>query len=167
MNNPLARFTLFLVLGLSGFMAACSVQIDRNTDGSLAVETYMTGADLQAEIDSALADPLIQELSVDLHSGYATVQVVRDRIANNASDEMTFRLDLGASGGHLTVEISETEINGFPLNPDWAAVWNERIALRLERAARRNPNSSLEQVVTDPSGLTMVWRVETAQSRDG
>jgi hypothetical protein len=167
MKNKMNRIVIMMAVGLSVLLAACSVQIERNSDGSLGVETYMTGADLQSEIDSALADPLIQEINVNLHTGYATVLVVRERVASNATDEMSFRLELGAVGGHLAVEISETEINGFPLNPEWSAVWNERIAQRLERAGRRNPNSSLEQVLMDPNGLTMVWRIETAQSSEG
>jgi hypothetical protein len=152
-------------MGLS--LVACSANIERNADGSLRLETYMTGDALQSEIDSALADPLIEDITVNLHNGYARVLVVRKRVASEVRDTMSFRLDLGAMDGRLTAEISETEINDFPLNPDWATLWNERIALRLERAAGRNENSTVEQVLMDSSGVTMVWRIETAQSRTG
>ena len=167
MKDKKYKFLLMLLITLGLLLTACSANIERNADGSLMVETYMTGDALQSEIDKALADPLIEDLTVDLHSGYATVLVVRKRIAREARDTMSFRLDLGAEDGHLTAEISETEINNFPLNPNWAALWNERIAQRLERAAGRNPNSSLEQVLMEGSGLTMVWRIETAQSSEG
>ncbi len=166
MRSKPVQLLLFFLASLGLILTSCSMAIERNADGSLRVETFMTAEDLQSEIDSALADPLIQEITVDLHPGYATAFVVRKRLAGSETDTMSFRLDLGAERGHLTAEISETEINDFPLNPEWAAVWNERIAQRLERAGRRNPNSSLEEVTLDAGGMAMVWRVETARSHD-
>jgi hypothetical protein len=80
---------------------------------------------------------------------------------------MSFRLDLGASAGHLTAAISDARLNDIPIDPARVAVWNERIANRLARSGNRNPNSALQTVTVGGETVTMVWRVETARSRGG
>ena len=59
---------------------------------------------------------------------------------------LTFRLDLGVSHGHLAATIRDARLNNQPIDEQRVATWNERIANRLERASRRNPNSTLQAV---------------------
>jgi hypothetical protein len=151
---------------LSITLTACDIKIDRNEDGSLNIKSHMTEQALQTQIDLAIADPLIKDFTVEFYSGYAMVSAVRKRVVSDVTDDMSFRLDLGAQDGHLTAVISDAKVNDFPFDSDIIAVWNERLAIKLEMEAKRNPNSNLEQVSMDPDGVTMVWRVETAQSLD-
>lgn len=148
-------------------VSACSLDIERNPDGSLTVESSMTEASLQAELEAAMADPLMRDFTADLREGYVFVSAERERIGSDETDTMTFRLDLGVSNGHLTATISEVQLNGLPIEEARVAVWNERIATKLERAGQRNPNSTLQAVAISQDALTMVWRIETARSRHG
>jgi hypothetical protein len=125
----------------------------------------MTEQSLQTEIDLAIADPLITGITTDLQNGYVAVRADRKRVNSEVVDSMTFRLDLGVQDGHLSVVISEVQLNALPVEEARVAVWNETIATRLERVGKRNPNSTLQEVVVSPDDITMVWRIETAESR--
>jgi len=156
---------LLIMMGLA--VSACSVNIERNPDGSLTVESSMTEDSLQNEIEAAIADPLIRDLTIDLHDGYIFVTAERGRVIGDETDTMTFRLDLGVSDGHLTAMISEAQLNGLPIEEARVAVWNERIATKLARSGQHNPNSTLQTVTIGEDAVTMVWRVETWRSRGG
>ncbi len=156
---------LLIVMGMT--VSACSLNIERNPDGSLAVESNMTEASLQAEITAAIADPLVHDLTADLRDGYVFVSAERDRVMSDETDTMTFRLDLGVGDGHLTATISDARLNDLPIEEARVAVWNERIATKLERAGQRNPDSTLQAVTISEDAITMVWRIETARSRGG
>lgn len=155
-----------LIIGLSLIISACSVNIERNPDGSLSIETAMQETALQAEIQAAIADPLTENFNVELQNGYILVSADRRRLNTDVTDNMAFQLDLGAADGHMTALISDATINDFPIEENRIALWNERIALKLERAGQRNPNSTLQSVLTTNEFVTMLWRVETAQSRN-
>lgn len=161
--QTLAILTLAALLSL--LLSACQATITRNADGSLRVETTMTEAALQDEIQAALADPLIQSVTVDLQSGYALVSGVRKRLNSDQTDTLTFRLDLGVHEGVLTATVSDARIDGLAVEPERVALWNERIANRLEKASQRRPSSTLQEVSIGSEAVTMVWRVETAQSK--
>ena len=154
-------FTILAALALS----ACQANISRNSDGSLRVETSMTESALQSEISAAIADPLIQSITVDLQNGYIQVSGVRKRLNSNQTDEMSFRLDLGVSDGHLTAAISNALIDNVPVDQARVDLWNTRIATRLTNAGQRNAKSSLQSVSLTPDEVTLTWRVETARSR--
>ena len=157
--------TLAALMGL--LLSSCQASITRNEDGSLRVETSMTEAALQTEIQAALSDPLIQSVTVDLQSGYMLVSGVRKRLNSQQTDTLTFRLDLGVRDGFLTATVSNAEIDGVPVEAQRVALWNERIANRLEKAGQRRANSTLQLVTISNDKVTMVWRVETARSRGG
>ena len=96
-------FLLVVVLPLS----ACQRNISRNGDGTTDVETTVTQQELQGAINDGIADPLIQELTVSLQSGYMLVSGTRQRLNDaSKSDTLSFRLDLGVSNGQLTATIS-------------------------------------------------------------
>jgi hypothetical protein len=120
---------------------------------------------LQDEIEAAIADPLMRDLTADLRNGYILVSAERERVMSDETDTMTFRLDLGVSDGHLTATISDAQLNALPIEEERVAVWNERIATKLERSGRRNPDSTLQAVTISDDALTMVWRIETWRSR--
>jgi hypothetical protein len=146
-------------------LGACSANVTRNTDGSLSVTSTITGDSLNAEIKSALADPLVQDVTVTLQSGYADVSATRKRLDSDKLDTLTFRLDLGASGGQLTATVSNAQVDGRAVEADRVAEWNTRIANRLANFSQRRENSTLQSVTITPEGVTMVWRVETKRSQ--
>jgi hypothetical protein len=160
-------FTLLFLVGFFGLLSAgCAAIITRNPDGSLTVETSMNAESLQVEIKAAIADPLVQDLTVDLKSGYIDVSGTRKRLNSDQTDKLTFRLDLGVSDGHLTATISNAELDGYPIEADRVNLWNERIATRLENLGSRRSNSSLQSVSVTSEEIKMIWRVETARSQD-
>ena len=166
MKTNLKLFSLFLLVGLLGaLVSGCTANITRNADGSLTIETSMTAESLQAEIQAAIADPLIQNLTVQLEQGYINVSGERKRLNSDQTDTLTFRLDLGASDGHLTATISNALIDGQAVEANRVALWNERIANRLENFDQRRPNSSLQSVNVTSEAITMTWHVETARSQ--
>ena len=154
-----------IVLAL--FLSACTIGVDRNPDGSLRLEVDLPEATIQDEIEAGLSDPLIQDLQADLRDGYIVVTADRKRVLSDQVDQMSFRLDLGAQNGQLTAAISQAEINGEPVDPAFVSVWNERLAIRLEKAGRRNPDATLQSVTISGDALTFVWRIETERSRGG
>lgn len=154
-----------LMVAMGVLAVACSANLKRNPDGSLTLETTMTEESLQAEIQAAIADPLIRDFRVELRDGYIVVSGERKRALSDQSDTMSFRLDLGVGDGHLTAVISEVQLNGLPIEEARVAVWNERIATRLEQAGKSNPDSSLQAVTVGDDAITMAWRIETRRSR--
>lgn len=145
--------------------SACTVDIDRNSDGSLSVAARMTAENLQEEIEQSLKDPLIEDLNVALHDNHIMVAGERRRATGNEVDEISFRLDLRADDGVLVAVISDATLNDYPIDGDRVALWNERIARNLTRSAQRRPNSSLTGVQITTGSVVMTWTVETARSR--
>ena len=166
MKNKFKILSLILLTSLLGaLISGCAANITRNEDGSLKIETSMPAESLQTEIQAAIADPLIEELTVKLEQGYINVNGVRKRLNSDQTDKLSFRLDLGASNGHLTATISNALIDGQPVDADRVAQWNQRIANRLELFGQRRSNSSLQSVTVTGEAIEMTWRVETARSQ--
>ena len=141
-----------LVLVFSG----CGIDINRNDDGSLTVQATMLEADLQRELKAAIADPLIQDLTVDFEDGQINVTGERRRLKSDDIDTIRFQLNLGVDDGHLAVAISQALLNDIPIDEQRVALWNERIANRLARAGSRNPNSKLQVVTVGSDSVTMM-----------
>ena len=145
--------------------AACSVEVERNADGSLQIATAITEASIETEIRAAIADPLVRDFQVDLKDGYVLVSAQRDEVLGDETVTVSFRLDLSVSDGHLGAVISDAEVDDEPVPSKIVDVWNERLATQLERAGKRNPDNTLERVTVTDGEVQMEWRVETAQSR--
>jgi hypothetical protein len=141
-------------------VSACKANISRNADGSFVVETTISQQELQDAITASIADPLIQEITVSLQSGYVMVSGTRARL-NDASktDTLNFRLDLGVSNGQLTVSISDAQLDGVPLDQNRVDNWNQTIANRIANHSPKNGNSTLTSVSITPSAVTMTWNV--------
>lgn len=162
-GRSIAMVGLLILVAISA--SACSFDIARNDDGSLTVEGAIDEATLQSEIEWALNDPLIQNLTVDLQGGQIFVTAERQQVGGGQVNTLTFQLALGASDGHLTATITDAQLDGTPIDEARVAVWNERIASKLSRAGGRNPNSTLESVTLTSNEVVMTWHVETRHSR--
>lgn len=123
------------------------------------VSVEVSEAEIAQAVAEGLADSELSALQVDLQNGYIDVRAEKEHPDGSGTDSLAFRLDLGVSDGHLTATISNALLNGKPIDAEQVAVWNERIAERLERSARRRPNSVLSAVTITPAGLTMSWQV--------
>lgn len=156
---------LLLAWVLAMTLAGCGVDLSRNPDGSLRAEAALGEQALQSEISAALSDPSFQRVAVDLGQGVIYVRGERTR-PDGGHDWMTFSLYLDAVDGAMTAQVSDVKVNGYDLRQATIQNWNQRIANNLERAARRNPNSELQSAVVTPEGLTLVWRIDTARSRE-
>ena len=156
LRTPL--WILFALTLLCAPLSACEARIARNEDGTYTLETVIPEEDMQAAIKASLADPLVQELNVDLRPGYALVSGTRKRLNSDQTDTLSFRLDLGASGGLMTATISDALLDGVPIEGERVALWNERIANRLSNTGGRN--SSLQAVVITDDAVTLTWIIE-------
>lgn len=152
---------------LSLMVSACSVNLSRNADGSVGVEVMMPEESVQDELSAGLTNPLITDLQVELHDGYAQVMGERQRPLAEGVDLFGFELRLRAEDGRIAATISEATINGYPVDAARVGVWNEQMAARLARAGQRHPNAELLSVRISETALTLEWRVETARSRGG
>ena len=162
----LIRMLAMAGLGLMVLVtSACTVDIDRNSDGSLSVAGRMSAESLQEEIELALKDPLIEDLSVELRDNHILVTGERSRVNGGEIDEISFRLDLRGEDGDLGAEISDAVVNDHPVDQDRVDMWSERLERNLTRASQRRPHSSLTGVQITAGSVVMIWRIETAQSR--
>lgn len=163
--NIRTLLTTGLLLMASIVLSACSIEITRNEDGSLRLQGVMDEHELESELALAIKDPLVQNLDVDIRDGAVFASGQRQHPDNSGVDTLAFRLDLGVYDGSLTASISQATINGEPIEAWRVEGWNERLASRLERAAGRRPNSTLQNVSLEDDAVTMIWRIETPRSR--
>jgi hypothetical protein len=150
---------LLLVFAL--LLSACQRNVTRNDDGSVDVETVITQQELQEAINASIADPLIQELTVSLQSGYILVSGTRQRLNDpSKTDTLSFHLDLDVSNGQLTSTISDAQFDGFTVEQNRLDLWNTTIANRIARLANKSPNSTLESVTVTISAVTTTWTAD-------
>lgn len=151
-------FILAAVMTLA--LSACKANLSRNDDGTVTVETAVTQEQLQEIISSAIADPLIQDLTASLQNGYVSVSGTRQRLNDpGKTDTMSFRLDLGVSNSELTASISDAQIDGVAIEQNRVDNWNQTIANRLSNFGGRNENAALQSVSITPQAVTMTWVV--------
>lgn len=155
--------SILTAAGIAAFaliVGACSIDVERNADGSLQVDAVITEASLAAELEN---DPFNENVTVDITDGYLLATV--DRIdASGEADAVAFRADLGVADGHLTVIVSEATFDGFPIPETFVERWNAELARAIERAARQHPDAELISVELAGDELSMEWRIETPES---
>jgi hypothetical protein len=163
MKNPPRTLPLSLVavlIATSLLISACQFSVTRNENGSLTVETSVSQQELQTAITAAIADPLIKDVTVTTQSGYLLVSGERQRLNDNTkTDTLSFRLDLGVSGGQLTAVVSGAQLDGIPIEQNRVSNWNQTIANRLQKLGPRRPNATLQSVAVTADGVTMTWLV--------
>lgn len=156
---------LITILAAGLLAGACTIDVERNEDGSLQVETTITETSLESEIEAAINDPHVRSISIDLRNDYILVDAARDREDGYGTVSLSFRVDLFVEDGHLRAAVSEATLDGEPAADELVARWNDRLATRLERAGRRHPNATLVDVTITGNKLLMEWHVETPRSR--
>ena len=158
--NKITKTIVILLTAFTLLLSACQRNITRNGDGSADVEATVTQHELQEAISSSIADPLIQELTVTLESGYILVSGTRQRLNDSSkTDTLSFRIDLGVSNGQLTSTISNAQFDGFTIEQNRLDLWNTTITNRITKLAGKRSNSTLKSVSITPSAVTMIWNV--------
>jgi hypothetical protein len=161
--NRITILVAIVVLAL--FAGACSIDVARNADGSLEVESVLTEESVRAEIAKGLDDAQINYLNVDMKNGYALVDLERERDSGFGTDTISFRVDLAVGDGHLVANVTEAVWNGVSIPQELVDVWNDEVAAQLEAEGKKDPNSTLVAVTLTEDDLTMAWHVETDQSK--
>lgn len=141
--------------------SACSIDVERNADGSLQVEGVITEADLAAELER---DPQNENVSVDVGDGYMFVTADHTEL-DGSTHAISFRADLGVAENTLTVEVSEATWDEFPIPQPFVDQFNAELARAIERAARQHPDAALLSVDLSGDELAMEWRIETPESK--
>ncbi len=155
MSLVLSVFVLTAVL-----LSACQYNVRRNGDGTASVETVISQQEVQDAVSAAIADPLVQNVTVSLQSGYVLVTGERQRLNDNSkADALSFRLDLGVSDGHLTATLSDALLDGAALDQARVDEWSARISSRLSQVGQHSERASLQAVVISPESVTMTWVV--------
>ena len=144
---------------------ACSIDVERNDDGSLQIETVLTEESVKNEIAKGIDDPQVNYLTVDMKEGFALVDMERERDSGIGVDNISFRVDLFVDDGHLGVNITEAVWNDFPIPQELVDIWNEEMAIELERDAKEDPDSTLVAVNLSETELTMEFHHETEESK--
>ena len=144
---------------------ACSIDVERNEDGSLELETILTEESVKNEISKGIDDPQVNYLTVDMKTGHALVAMERVRDSGFGVDTISFRVDLRVEDGHLDADVTEAVWNEFPIPQELVDIWNEELAAGLEKEGKKDPDSTLVSVELTEDALAMQWHVETDQSK--
>ncbi len=152
-------FLILSVFALAAvLLSACQYNVRRNGDGTASVETVISQQEVQDAVSAAIADPLVQNVTVSLQSGYVLVTGERQRLNDSSkTDALTFRLDLGVSDGHLTATISDALLDGVALDQARVGEWSARISNRLSQVGQHSERASLQAVSISPEAVTMTW----------
>ena len=164
-NRVLIMVGGMVVLAL--LLSACSIDLERNADGSLTATTAIDGDSLEEEMELALDynDSLVQNVEAVLQDGTIDMTVERAHPDNSAVfDTITFDMILGVDDGQLTVVFSDVQLNGEAAPEEAVERWPTRIANRLSLYHANHERRSLESVTVTPDAVTMVWHIETRYS---
>ncbi len=158
---------LVAVAAFALVLGACSIDVERNADGSLQIETVLTEDSLANEIAKGIDDPDVESMTVDMKNGYALVEVIgkSDRAFGEGKDTISFRVDLFVEDGHLGVDITDAVWNDIDIPQELVDLWNEELAKEIEADAKEDPDSTLVAVSLTEDALTMEFRVETDESK--
>lgn len=157
---------LVAVVAFALVAGACSIDVARNDDGSLQIETVLTEDSLANEIAKGIDDPNVEHMAVDMKDGYALVDIEAKRESGFGVDNISFRADMFVIDGHLGVDVTEAEWNGVPIPQELTDIWNEELAAQLEADAKEDPDSTLVAVELTEDALTMEFHIETDASRN-
>jgi hypothetical protein len=156
--NKVFKTTLLVLLVM--LATACTRNVSRNGDGSVTVTTSITQQELQEVISSAIADPLVKNVTVSLQSGYVLVSGEHQRL-NDAgkTDTLSFRLDLSVSNGQLVASVTDAKIDNIAIEQNRVDNWNQTISNRLFKFGGKSENATLQSISITTESVTMTWNV--------
>jgi hypothetical protein len=159
MKNNKTRLLLFGIVMLL-VMNACLFNLGRNDDGTLRVETNLSGELLRTTL---LATANLSEdtnVQVELMDGYVQVYSSQLFVQGQMVNDVSFQLYMSAVNGQLQVNISNASYDGNAIPDEDLAEYNQQIADSLQAAAQQNDVATLDSVSISPDGVVMVWRID-------
>ena len=156
--------TLLLVIALAMALvaSACSINIERNSDGSLQVVGEVTAESMAAEFER---DPENDSVDISIDDGVMLLDV--EGTDENGEYGAKLRVELGVEDGLLTVNITEAFYNGWTVPDEITDMYNEAIEREIRKAVRENPDATLVSLEADDNKIVTEWRIETEDSRSG
>ena len=148
------------MLGLALVVSACSLDIERNTDGSLQIVGEVTAESMANEFER---DPKNDSVDVSIDDGVMWLDV--EGTDENGDYVANLRVELGASDGALTVDITEAFYNGWTVPDEIRDMYNKAIARAITKAVAENPDATLESLTADDGKIVTEWRIETEDSK--
>ena len=140
--------------------SACSIDIERNTDGSLRIDAEITAESLAVEFER---EPENDSVDVLIEDGVMWLDI--EGVDEDGEYVANLRVELSVAGGAPVVDITEAFYNGWTV-PDWIKQeFNDAIADEIKKAAAENPDAKLVSLVADQDKIVTQWRVETEDSK--
>ncbi len=156
------KLMLAAILGLSLVVSACSLNIERNADGSLQIIGEVTAEAMAEEFER---DPENDSVDVKIDDGVMWVDV--EGTDESGEHVANLRVELGAADGEPTVDITEAFYNGWTVPDDITEMYNAAIEREIRKAVRENPDATLESLEADNGKIVTEWRIETQDSKSG
>lgn len=147
---------------LALMLSACSVNIERNEDGSLQIDGEITAESLATEFER---DPQNNAVDVSIEDGVMFLHV--DGVDENGEYVANLRVELSVDDGNLMVDITEAFYNGWTVPDEIRDEFNKEIAKEIKNAVNQNPDATLLSLVADDGKILTQWRVETKESKKG
>jgi len=157
-STKILMVAVLAVLAL--FASACTIDIERNADGSLQIDGEMTAESLATEFER---DPENNSVDVAINDGVMLIDV--EGVDENGEYVANLRVELAADDGVLVVDITEAFYNGWTVPDKIRDEFNKAIAKEIRKAVQENPDATLVSLVADDGKIVTEWRVETQDSK--
>ncbi len=148
------------IAALALIAGACSINVERNDDGSLQVKGEITAQALATEFER---DPENDSVKVSIDRGVMLLDV--EGVDENGEYVANVRIELSAVDGVLVVNITEAFYNGWTVPDDMRAEFNAEISKEIREAVEENPDATLVSLVADNNKIVTEWRIETEDSK--
>ena len=149
-----------ILAALALFTSACSIDIERNADGSLQIDGQVTADSLATEFER---DPDNNSVDVAINDGVLWIDV--EGVDENGEYVANLRVELRADDGVLVVDITEAFYNGWTVPEGIRTAFNDAIAREIRKAVADNPDATLVSLVADDGKIVTEWRIETEDSK--
>ena len=149
-----------VLTALALLASACSIDVERNDDGSLRIDGEITAESLAAEFER---DPENNSVDVAVNNGVMLIDVAG--VDENGDYVANLRVELSADDGTLVVDITEAFYNGWTVPDKIRDEFNKAIAKEIRKAVQENPDAALVSLVADDGKIVTQWRVETEDSK--
>ncbi len=150
--------TALVVLTLAA--SACTLDIERNTDGSLGVVGEVSAASMAAEFER---DPNNDSVDVTIDDGVMWLDITGTD--ENGDYVANLRVELGASDGAPTVDITEAFYNAWGVPEEIIEKFEREIEREIRKAVAQNPKAELLSLTADDGRIVTEWRIETQDSK--
>ena len=149
-----------VLTALALLASACSIDVERNDDGSLRIDGEITADSLATEFER---DPENNSVDVAIKDGVMLIDVAG--VDENGEYVANLRVELSAGDGTLVVDITEAFYNGWTVPDKIRDEFNKAIAKEIRKAVQENPDAALVSLVADDGKIVTQWRVETEDSK--